>query len=74
MNYSLFKIFVKLGRKIRFSSEKQKDMSDDGIEFIYQLHFLPDSKFGKKCTFFYQILNLEKTVIGRLTQYKALIG
>ena len=22
------------------------------IEFIYQLHFLPNSKFGKKCTFF----------------------
>ena len=30
MNYSLFKIFVKPSRKVQFSSEKQKDMSDDG--------------------------------------------
>ena len=30
MNYSLFKIFVKPSRKVQFSSEKQKDMSEDG--------------------------------------------
>ena len=32
MNYSLFKIIVKPSRKVQFSSEKQKDMSDDGID------------------------------------------
>jgi len=30
MNYSLFEIYVKPSRKVQFSSEKQKDMSDDG--------------------------------------------
>ena len=28
--YSLFKIIAKPSRKVQFSSEKQKDMSDDG--------------------------------------------
>ena len=31
-NYSLFKITLNPSKKIEFSSEKQKDMSDDGIE------------------------------------------
>ena len=31
LNYSLFKIIVNPSRKVQFSSEKQKDMSDDGI-------------------------------------------
>ena len=31
LNYSLFKITVNPGKKVEFSSEKQKDMSDDGI-------------------------------------------
>ena len=30
LNYSLFKIIVKPSRKVEFSSEKQKDISDDG--------------------------------------------
>ena len=30
LNYSFFKIIVKPSRKVEFSSEKQKDMSDDG--------------------------------------------
>ena len=30
LNYSLFKIIAKPSRKVQFSSEKQKDMSDDG--------------------------------------------
>ena len=30
LNYSLFKIIVNPSRKVQFSSEKQKDMSDDG--------------------------------------------
>ena len=34
LNYSLFKIIVNLSRKIEFSSEKQKDMSDDGTIII----------------------------------------
>ena len=31
LNYSLFKITINLSKKVEFSSEKQKDMSDDGI-------------------------------------------
>ena len=31
LNYSLFKITVNPSKKVEFSSEKQKDMSDDGI-------------------------------------------
>ena len=30
LNYSFFKIIAKPSRKVQFSSEKQKDMSDDG--------------------------------------------
>ena len=30
LNYSLFKITVNPSKKVEFSSEKQKDMSDDG--------------------------------------------
>ena len=30
LNYSLFKITINLSKKVEFSSEKQKDMSDDG--------------------------------------------
>jgi len=32
LNYSLFKIIVNPRKTVQFSSEKQKDMSDDGIE------------------------------------------
>ena len=31
LNYSLFKIIAKPSRRVQFSSEKQKDMSDDGM-------------------------------------------
>ena len=31
LNYSLFKITLNPSKKVKFSSEKQKDMSDDGI-------------------------------------------
>ena len=34
LNYSLFKIIAKPSWKVQFSSIKQKDMSDDGIEFL----------------------------------------
>ena len=34
LNYSLFKIIVKHSRKVEFSLEKQKDMSDDGNENV----------------------------------------
>ena len=30
LNYSLFKITLNPSKKVEFSSEKQKDMSDDG--------------------------------------------
>ena len=30
LNYSLFKITANPSKKVEFSSEKQKDMSDDG--------------------------------------------
>ena len=30
LNYSLFKITINPSKKVEFSSEKQKDMSDDG--------------------------------------------
>ena len=30
LNYFLFKILVNLSKKVKFLSEKQKDMSDDG--------------------------------------------
>ena len=30
LNLSLFKITINLSKKVDFSSEKQKDMSDDG--------------------------------------------
>ena len=32
LNYSLFKITLNPSKKVKFSSEKQKDMSDDGKE------------------------------------------
>ena len=32
LNYSLFKITLNPSKKVEFSSEKQKDMSVDGIE------------------------------------------
>ena len=35
LNYSLFKITVNPRKKVEFSSEKQKDMSDDGNYNIY---------------------------------------
>ena len=34
LNYSFFKIIAKPSRKVQFSSEKQKDMSDAGKSFI----------------------------------------
>ena len=37
LNYSLFKIIVNPSRKIEFSSEKQKDMSDDGSHNLIEL-------------------------------------
>ena len=39
LNYSVFKIIVNLSRKIKFSSEKQKDMSDDGSRFFEKKYF-----------------------------------
>ena len=38
LNYSLFKIIVKPSRKVEFSSEKQKDMSDDGTKLSALRH------------------------------------
>ena len=35
LNYSLFKIIVNPNRKMEFSSEKQKDMSDDGSFSVF---------------------------------------
>ena len=43
LNYSLFKITLNPSKKVEFSSEKQKDMSDDGIFLFKQLLF---SKVG----------------------------
>ena len=37
LNYSLFKIIVNPSRKVQFSSEKQKDMSDDAHWEEYRL-------------------------------------
>ena len=39
LNYSLFKIIAKPSRKVQFSSEKQKDMSDDGTNLYESLWF-----------------------------------
>ena len=33
-NYSFFKITVNHCKKVEFSSEKQKDMSDDGTDIV----------------------------------------
>ena len=33
-NYSLFKIILNPSKKVEFSSEKQKDMSDDGTDIV----------------------------------------
>ena len=35
LNYSLFKITLNPSKKVEFLSEKQKDVSDDGIEFYF---------------------------------------
>ena len=34
LNYSLFKITLNPSKKVEFSSEKQKDMSDDGSSLV----------------------------------------
>ena len=40
LNYFLFKILVNLSKKVKFLSEKQKDMSDDGtLKEINCKHF-----------------------------------
>ena len=35
LNYSLFKITLNPSKKVEFLSEKQKDVSDDGIELYF---------------------------------------
>ena len=37
LNYFLFKITVNLSKKVEFSSEKQKDTSDDGTLHVFKL-------------------------------------
>ena len=37
LNYSLLKISLNPGKKVEFSSEKQKDMSDDGNWLFYSI-------------------------------------
>ena len=34
LNYFLFKITLNPSKKVKFSSEKQKDMSDDGTDIV----------------------------------------
>ena len=41
LNYSLFKITINLSKKVEFSSEKQKDMSDDGKREMKNQQFPP---------------------------------
>ena len=43
-NYSLFKITVNPSKKVEFSSEKQKDMSDDGTIFLNEYLILKIKK------------------------------
>ena len=46
LNYSFFKIIAKLSRQVQFSSEKQKDMFDDGSWIYYCTKC--EKKFEKK--------------------------
>ena len=56
LNYSLFKITVNPRKKVEFSPEKQKDMSDDGTALQWHgektsslgFFFNLDAKFGDR--------------------------
>ena len=51
LNYSLFKITLNPSKKVEFSSEKQRDMSYDGTQFVIlaqQIYwFLNHKCYGK---------------------------